>query len=42
VELHRLRKQLGEQIRQEIARTLSDERDLDDEIRYLLRILAER
>ena len=35
VAVHRLRKRFRELLRQEIAQTLSDEADVDDELRYL-------
>ena len=35
VAVHRLRKRFRELLRQEIAHTLSDDADVDDELRYL-------
>jgi RNA polymerase sigma-70 factor (ECF subfamily) len=39
-QVHRLRKRYGELLRQEIAETVSDPNDVDDELRYLLRVIA--
>ena len=39
--VHRWRKRFGEVLRAEIAETLSDPREVDDEIRYLLTRLAD-
>lgn len=38
--VHRLRKEFGELLRREVGRTVTDERDIDDEIRHLLSVLA--
>ena len=35
VAVHRLRKRFRELLRQEIAQTLTDEADVEDELRYL-------
>ena len=40
--VHRLRGEYGGLLREEVAQTLADERDLDDEVRHLCRILADR
>lgn len=38
--VHRLRKEFAELLRGEVARTVTDEADVDDEIRHLLSVLA--
>jgi RNA polymerase sigma-70 factor (ECF subfamily) len=38
--VHRLRRRFGELLREEIAQTVRDPKDVDDEIRYLLDVLA--
>ena len=40
VAVHRLRKRYREVLRAEIARTVADPAQVDDEIRYLLTVLA--
>jgi RNA polymerase sigma-70 factor (ECF subfamily) len=40
VAVHRLRKRLGQLLRQEVARTVTDPREVDEEIRHLLAALA--
>lgn len=37
--VHRLRRRFGECLRAEIAETVADSRDVDDEVRYLLSVL---
>jgi D-arabinose 1-dehydrogenase-like Zn-dependent alcohol dehydrogenase len=41
VAVHRLRKRFREVFREEIANTVADSRDIDDEVRYLVGVLAE-
>lgn len=41
VGIHRMRKRYGEVLRSEIAETITAEEDPDDELRYLINILAE-
>ena len=38
--IHRLRQRYGRLFREEVAHTLTDEADLDDEIRYLLSVMS--
>lgn len=40
VAVHRLRKQFRESLRQEVAQTVDDHANVDDEIRYLFSVLA--
>jgi RNA polymerase sigma factor (sigma-70 family) len=40
VAVHRLRRRFGELLREEIAQTVADPRDIDDEIRYLFKALG--
>jgi RNA polymerase sigma-70 factor (ECF subfamily) len=40
VAVHRLRRRYGELLREEIAQTVTDPREIDDEIRYLLGVLG--
>jgi len=40
VAVHRLRRRYGELLREEIAQTLNDPRDVEEEIRHLKRVLA--
>jgi RNA polymerase sigma-70 factor (ECF subfamily) len=40
--LSRLRKEFGELLRREVGRTVTDEKDVDDEVRHLLSVLARR
>ncbi|MBE3071896.1 MAG: sigma-70 family RNA polymerase sigma factor [Acidobacteria bacterium] len=40
VAAHRLRRRFGELLRQEIAETVADPADVEDEIRYLFKVLA--
>jgi RNA polymerase sigma factor (sigma-70 family) len=40
VAVHRLRRRFGELLREEIAQTVADSRDVDDEIRYLFTTLG--
>jgi RNA polymerase sigma-70 factor (ECF subfamily) len=39
VAVHRLRKRYGEALRAEVAQTVSSEKEVDDEVRYLLRVV---
>jgi hypothetical protein len=39
--VHRLRKDFGTRLRDEVRRTVADDADLDDEVRYILAVLAE-
>lgn len=41
VAVHRLRRQFREHLRSEVARTVDDEADVDDELRYLFSVLAQ-
>jgi RNA polymerase sigma-70 factor (ECF subfamily) len=41
VAVHRLRKRFREVFREEIAHTVADPRDIDDEVRYLVGVLGE-
>ena len=41
VALHRLRKRFGEILRETIAQTVADPADVDDELRYLIRLWGE-
>ncbi len=41
VAVHRLRKQFRERLRQEVAQTVSDDPEIDDELRYLCSVLAQ-
>ena len=36
--VHRMRRRFGALLRQQVAQTLADEKDVDEEIRYLLSI----
>jgi RNA polymerase sigma-70 factor (ECF subfamily) len=38
--VHRLRKELAELLRQEVGRTVTDEAEVDDEVRHILEVLA--
>lgn len=38
--VHRLRKKYGELLRQEIAKTVESEKDVEGELRYLLEIIS--
>ena len=40
VAVHRLRQRYGEHIREEVARTLTNPAELEEEIRYLLTALS--
>ncbi len=40
VAVHRMRRRMGEQLRREVAQTLSDEESVEEELRYLLEVLA--
>jgi RNA polymerase sigma-70 factor (ECF subfamily) len=40
VAVHRLRKRYGELLRQEVARTVNDPQEVDDELRHLLTVLG--
>lgn len=40
VAVHRLRREFRERLRNEVARTVDDEADVDDELRYLCSVLA--
>ena len=40
VAVHRMRKEFGRRLREEIAETVADPREIDDEIRHLLRALG--
>jgi len=40
VAVHRLRRRYGELLRQEIARTVNDPQEVDDEIRHLITVLG--
>jgi RNA polymerase sigma-70 factor (ECF subfamily) len=42
VAVHRLRRRFGEVLREEIAQTLADQSDVDEEARYLLTVIARR
>jgi RNA polymerase sigma-70 factor (ECF subfamily) len=42
VAVHRLRKKFREAYREEISRTLTEDADLDEEIRYLAGVLASK
>jgi hypothetical protein len=39
--VHRLRKDFADLLRQEVGRTVTDEKEVDDEIRHVLAVLAE-
>ena len=39
VAVHRLRKRYGEALRAEVAQTVSDKKEIDDEVRYLLTVV---
>jgi RNA polymerase sigma-70 factor (ECF subfamily) len=39
VAVHRLRKRYGEALRAEVAQTVSDKKEVDDEVRYLLTVV---
>ena len=41
VAVHRLRQRFGEVLRREVAHTVSSEEEVDEELRYLLRVLSE-
>lgn len=41
VAVHRMRQRFGELLREEVAETVSHPSEVDDELRYLLRVLAE-
>ena len=40
VAVHRMRKQFGQRLRDEIAETVADPREIDEEIRHLLAALG--
>ena len=40
VAVHRLRRRLGALLREEVAHTVAEPKDLDDEIRHLLAVLG--
>ncbi len=40
VAVHRMRKQFGQRLRDEIAETVADPREIDEEIRHLLGALG--
>jgi len=40
VAIHRLRQRFGALLRQEVAQTVSSEAEMDEEIRYLISIVA--
>ena len=42
VAVHRLRQEFGRQLRDEIGQTVSDRKEIDDEIRYLLSVIGRR
>jgi len=40
VALHRLRQRFGALLRQQVARTVSSEAEIEDEIRYLISVIG--
>lgn len=42
VALHRLRRRLGERLRQDVAQTVADGKEVDEELRYLIAALSEK
>ena len=40
IELHRVRRRFAEALRSEVAATLIDQDELEDELRHLLRVMA--
>lgn len=42
VAIHRLRRRYASLVREAVARTVADEADIDDELRYLVAVLREK
>ena len=40
VAIHRLRQEFGEMLRAEISRTVSEPKEIDEEIRYLISVMS--